>query len=181
MVQDTVNTYEQSAIDFLKATDCQFSVKYVKTGKYFPDDKEDRDIYSITLKRGGRYYTFQFGQSIFHSGKYKGHKHLCLNQFGKLIFSENEYKAIKNKPGGSYTIQQAEIKPNKDFEEPTAYSVLSCLTKYDPGTFEDFCSEFGYDEDSKKAEKTYKAVKEEYVRLCGLFTDAEMEQLQEIN
>jgi hypothetical protein len=30
-------------------------------------------------------------------------------------------------------------------EVPTMYDVLSCVTKSDPGTFEDFYSEFGYD------------------------------------
>ena len=28
---------------------------------------------------------------------------------------------------------------------PTEYDVLACLTKYDPGNYEDFCSEFGYE------------------------------------
>ena len=33
---------------------------------------------------------------------------------------------------------------------PTAYDVLAALTKSDPGTFEDFCAEFGY----KKGDKS---------------------------
>jgi hypothetical protein len=54
------------------------------------------------------------------------------------------------------------------------------MTTYNPGTFEDFCSEHGYDTDSKKAECTYNAVKDEYMNLCILFTDEEMEMLSEI-
>ena len=64
---------------------------------------------------------------------------------------------------------------------PTAYDVLSCLTKSDPCTFEDFCSTYGYDEDSRKAEKIYNAVLDEWRNVCALFTDEEIEQLQEIN
>lgn len=63
---------------------------------------------------------------------------------------------------------------------PTAYDVLACLTKSDPGTLEDFCNEYGYDLDSKKAEKTYKAVKDEYNNVCMLFSDEEMAELSEI-
>lgn len=56
-------------------------------------------------------------------------------------------------------------------EEPTAYDVLACLTKYDPGTFENFCGEYGYNEDSRKAEKTYKAVVKEFAGVQRLFSD----------
>lgn len=43
---------------------------------------------------------------------------------------------------------------------PTADEVLNCLVsdaRASETTFADFCSEFGYDEDSRKAERTYKA------------------------
>ena len=41
--------YEQSAIDFLKSTNTEFKAEFLRNGKYFPDDKEERDIYKITL------------------------------------------------------------------------------------------------------------------------------------
>lgn len=64
---------------------------------------------------------------------------------------------------------------------PTAYDILSCLTKYDPCDFENFCSEFGYDIDSRKAFKTYKGVRREWKNIERLFTPKQIEQLQEIN
>jgi hypothetical protein len=63
---------------------------------------------------------------------------------------------------------------------PSAYDVLTCLTKYDPGTFENFCSEFGYDTDSRSAVRTYKSVRKEWNAVSKLFTETEIEQLQEI-
>jgi len=63
---------------------------------------------------------------------------------------------------------------------PTCYDVLSCITKYDLGSFENFCNEFGYDTDSRKAEKTYKAVVKEYEKVCNFFSEQEIEELQEI-
>ena len=70
---------------------------------------------------------------------------------------------------------------------PDMYSVLACLTKYDVGSFEDFCSEFGYsryDEETgrtnKQTERTYKAVCKEFAAVERLFSDC-MEELQEIN
>lgn len=64
---------------------------------------------------------------------------------------------------------------------PSEYDILACLTKYDPYTFEDFCSSYGYDEDSRSAEKTYNAVCEEWQNISQLFTEEQIEQLQEIN
>ena len=56
--------------------------------------------------------------------------------------------------------------------EPKMYDVLSCLQKYDCGTFEDFCSEFGYDTDSRRAERIYKGCVKEYNAVVRLFGDS---------
>jgi hypothetical protein len=62
---------------------------------------------------------------------------------------------------------------------PTIYDVLTCLTKYEPGTFDNFCADYGYDNDSIKAFKTYKAVCREFNAVNRLFGDI-LEELQEI-
>lgn len=69
---------------------------------------------------------------------------------------------------------------NNTGTHPTAYDILACLTKYDVGTFENFCSDFGYDTDSRKAYKIYKAVLREWKNIELLFTPEQIEQLQEI-
>ena len=171
--------YEQQAEAFLKATNTEFKCEFLFNGKYFCDDKEMRDVYRITLTRGRRSYTFQFGQSIVNSGFYytKGRK---VNQIDRSQLTNKhlvawiklrDYDFLNN--GTSDTIHYPIA--------PTAYVVLACLTKSDPCTFEDFCSTYGYDEDSRKAEKIYNAVLDEWKNVCALFTDGEIEQLQEIN
>lgn len=68
-------------------------------------------------------------------------------------------------------------------KQPSPYSVLACLTKYDPGTFEDFASEYGYDLDSYKARvNIYPAVCKEWENVKRLFdtNDGALEALQEI-
>ena len=100
--------------------------------KHFASDKECRYVFKCRLSRGGKSYTFDFGQSI-----------------------------------------------NAGAEEPSLYDVLTCLQKYDVGTFENFCSEFGYDQDSRTAERIYKAVLKEFAGVERLFPDI-IEELQEI-
>lgn len=63
---------------------------------------------------------------------------------------------------------------------PTPYDVLTCVEKNEPATFEEWCSELGYDSDSRKAEKVYQAVQVEWRKVQQFFSAAEIEQLQEI-
>ena len=63
--------------------------------------------------------------------------------------------------------------------EPSMYDVLACLTKYDPESFDDFCASYGYDTDSRSAERIYKAVCKEYNAVERLFGDI-LDELSEI-
>lgn len=173
--------YEKQANDFLKLTNTSFEAEFLENSKHFPDDKETRDIYKITLKRNGRKYSFNFGQSIAKSVKYedklnKRRYTSCGNPAGnhnyKYLYPERFPKNKAEERYGDFKIIQG--------TPPTAYDVLACLTKYDVGTFEDFCSEYGYDTDSRSALKTYKAVCKEWLNVQKLWNDKEIEQLQEI-
>lgn len=86
---------------------------------------------------------------------------------------------LKNKLGSYYFDFGQSV--SEGSSEPTAYSILSCLQKYDVGSFEDFCSEFGYYEGSKRATKIYKAVCREYEGISKLFNNEQIESLAEIN
>lgn len=65
-------------------------------------------------------------------------------------------------------------------KKPTHYDVLACLTKSNPGSFENFCSDFGYNSDSRKAERIYNAVCSEWNSVDRLWHDV-LETLQDIN
>lgn len=65
-------------------------------------------------------------------------------------------------------------------EKPTNYDILATLEKYDPYTFEDFCLNFGYNEDSRKALEIYLSVQKQYNDVIRLFSDV-MEELQKID
>lgn len=65
---------------------------------------------------------------------------------------------------------------------PSAYGVLACISGdvHCPNTFQEFCDEFGYDEDSRKAEKQFKACHAFAQKLRAFFTEQEIEELSEI-
>lgn len=156
----------------------EFKAEFLENNFHFPRDKDKRDIYNITLKRGQRKYTFKFGQSLNKSGFY-AKQGRCITQIDrKHLKSKTLYFEIRN-------LSKMPFNPNCDTIvkpiAPTLYDVLSCLQKYDVGTFEDFCGEFGYDTDSRSAKKTYKAVMKEFDKMCSLFNNEELEILQLIN
>jgi hypothetical protein len=155
--------YNKQAEAWLEATNSTLHVAYGRTGKYFEDDEEDRDIYRVTLKRGGAEYVFTFGQSIANSAPWMRVGSMCRTDY-------------------SYANHFADApwKQNPMRSQPDAYTILSSLEGTNPGTFEDFCGEFGYDTDSRKAEKTYKAVVEQYLSLSRMYSQDELDKLADI-
>lgn len=93
------------------------------------------------------------------------------------------YRITLKRNGGKYSFKFGQSIANSDYGQtaPTEYDVLAALTKYDPENFNNFCSEYGYDTDSRKAEKIYKAVQKEYNNIIRLFGEDEtIEELRNI-
>lgn len=88
------------------------------------------------------------------------------------------FKCRLSRAGRSYTFAFGQS-INAGAEEPKMYDVLACLQKYDVGDFHNFCSEFGYDEDSRKAERIYKAVLREYNAMERIFGPDLLEEMAE--
>jgi hypothetical protein len=65
-------------------------------------------------------------------------------------------------------------------KDPEAYDVIACMEKSDPGTFEDWCADLGYDTDPRKSEKTWRACVNQWLKVRAFFTAEEIEQLQEV-
>lgn len=68
--------------------------------------------------------------------------------------------------------------------QPTVEELFSSLlmageAHFDNLSFADFCDEFGYDEDSRKAEQTYNACRSVGIALESAFSDEEIERLRE--
>lgn len=64
-------------------------------------------------------------------------------------------------------------------EKPDVYDILASVSSdYNcPDNFDDFCSEFGYDTDSRKAEQTFKRCLEQSKKLRTVFTSEEAEAM----
>lgn len=169
--------YNEAGELFLKETGAEFIVKFKEHGFHFDDDKDTRDIYTITIKRNSREYTFDYGQSINDSGFYVmvGKRRTDIDRY--YLDSKNLFSVAKKV---NWDFNRKFDKIHKPIA-PNAYSVLACMTKYDPGDFKNFCDDYGYDTDSKKAEKVYDAVFDEWLNMQRIFSNEELEAMSEIS
>lgn len=185
-----MSDYQKEAKDFCAKYNVKIISVYAGHRKYWPDDKTARAYFGITIKRERKApYTFDFGQSLVNSyqalrGNFgEGYnarkwgqmpKGFDYEQHNIPVFSgeETESRFMVGDVLVQYFVKQAIV-------PPTEYDILAGITKNDPGTFDDFCSGFGYDTDSKEAGQTYFAVQKEWANINRLFSDC-MDELQEI-
>src|SRR5690606_19480476 len=115
--------YNKQATDFLQSTNTEMKVEFIENGVHFDGDKDTRDIYKVTFKRGNRSFSLRFGQSIAKSAKY----------VDKAI-PERTYTPNGNAITGGYRVTNTtylkEYCRKVDGTPPTAYDVLACLQKY---------------------------------------------------
>lgn len=113
---------------------------------------------------------------------------ITFKKYGKHFEDDKDFRNIYtvriDRNGKSFSFQFGDSVMNtQNHKRPTCYDVLACLQKYDVGSFEDFCSEYGYTidnyEDKKRIGKIYKAVTREYNKVERIFGDV-MDELQEI-
>lgn len=97
----------------------------------------------------------------------------------------NTYRATIKTPLGSMWVKFWDSVYNTQLgTEPNEYDILSCLQKYDVGTIDDFVREYGYEvhewSDVERIQRIYKAVYNEYKKVCRCFTEEQIEAMQEI-
>jgi hypothetical protein len=135
------------------------SVKVIGKDFYFQDDKEERIILRIVILRDKKEISFRFGMSIADTE----------------LFSENEPDRMRRNSFKRYSSVELMGK-RKEVKADLLYYILCCIAcDYSiPDTFKDFCGEFGYNEDSRKAEKLFHDCREQSEKLHTIFKEEEI-------
>jgi hypothetical protein len=176
MLKVKESEYEKQARDFAEKHNLTMHATY--RGHYPRFGNNITANYTITLSRPGkRPYIFTFSTSINDSWYYTDEGHMSKKHKGLPLRLDIDKFMLEylNQPQfafGRYIINQTKT-------APSLYSVLTCLTKQDPGSFEDFCADYGYDTDSRAAEKIWYDAREEGRAVEALFSDC-LEELEEI-
>jgi hypothetical protein len=174
--------YDLQAEKFVKDTNIEIVKTYTGHRFYFDGDKERRACFHITVKRGNQSFSYDFGQSIMES-------YLVETEFGfthrkprPINQSDLRLKAVNQLLRGEKSCD-SRIRLYENKVPPSDYSLLSCMSmdSYQSDSFEDWCDNFGYDTDSRKALDTFLKCQKISSDINRFFTDTELEQLQEIN
>lgn len=189
---ENINDYEQQAQEFLRLTNSTLQVRYLRTGLYFgeTDIKNTRDIYEFKLTHDGREYISEFGDSLQNTWK---RFQSCMSISDNYSNPEKTFKSHYDKDGTKDAMRRYNKENNilKACEweyhnaKPTEYSILACLSAYEPpATFDDFIAEYGYEIDSKasyeNALTTYGNVVKEWTSLLTLYNNDELQALASI-
>ena len=128
------------------------AVKSLGNKRFFAEDTEERRVLSVIIKRGTPEtwveIAFKFGMSI--------HDTEILNAPG--VFRHHNEK--------------------QEIFDTLLYDILACIpSDFSAGqmSFREFCSDFGYDQDSRTAKKIHKRCIKQYVKLSQVFTAQELE------
>lgn len=169
-----MNECTKQALDFLKKAKATCTIEFggcIMNRDW--EEKKHRNFYNVTISSPRGSMSFVFWDSIHNTEISK----MTHSEYAKKRFKcQYDYLASTDKAKA-----RKELKEKKAAAKPTEYDILVCLNKHDPGNFEEFCWEFGYDEDSKTAERIYIAVIKEYKQLERIFIPEQMEELREIN
>ena len=152
----TTSQYDQQAETFLTSNGIKFrtTLSDTKTPPWSDNGKRGHH-YRVTLSSGTR-----------ATGKWNENGGVSFRKGSRLTF--DFWSSIADAEKGLLTVRP--------------YDVLACISSdaYTPETFKDWCSEFGDSSDSIKALQTFRRCSAFAKRLRDFFTEAELEQLQEI-
>jgi hypothetical protein len=173
-----MNEYEQQANNFFESTDCELRFE---RGNKLPHWANDDPTYVYgakepiyhgrhwivtmirTHKRNGceyqQNYTFDYWESIDSMVK------AC----GRLVKG-------RHLPHG-YSYEVTQWNPNSIKNPPTAHDILSCLDATCPLDFDEWCLQFGYETNNRKAYASWEACLKQRAALERMFNSEELEQL----
>lgn len=171
-----LNEVERKVYEILKGSGIKYDVHFNGVGSDgFNGEKWEHDKFIIFFsneKNSGRFeYNTGFGHRITHK------------QFSKISPKNIRLASIHKEISGLHRVLFSISEGYTYAVAPTAASVLHSLfldASAGAETFEDFCSNFGYDTDSRKALDTYLACQENGVKLRKIFNGDLRHQLEKL-
>jgi hypothetical protein len=189
-----ISEYEKQANDLLAKFGITFKVELIGKDcpRYCEDaiaerDMDKLDTYPRKTHIHGKHYSCFFVRNLpdgdhtsmfidfWNSYADEEYNWARLNP-DKLSFDQLD-RIFSTKMRNSHGVALRARRPER---KVSAYDVLACLTKSEPGTFDDFCGEYGYSSDSMRAHETWKAVRAEWRKVQGFFLPDEITAIQEV-
>ena len=186
MKKISINDQDRQVAEFLKTANVQFFVSYTGQTKPFSDNVMDSWKVKFSMRKadqaGNVYAEFDYYTGIGHrieapanSYKLSASQIASAKELQALLGKNSVYPDTVIKIGGDWAKTYAVC--------PTQANVLYSLlldAQCADQNFDDFCSDLGYDPDSRKDFKIYEACCEILQKMRKIFTNTERDELAEI-
>ncbi len=179
-----MNEYHQQAIDFLKETNTTVVIELCK-GQTCPEWGDCKSFFYNVQGRHGVMCPHNHGMKYLVTITRPGHKSVSFDFWNSIndTYGATAKKIIKAKLDNNYSLEDINNPKIKDMVKPREYDILACISGDAYAmelTFEEFCSDYGYDTDSIKAKSTYDATCDLSRKINRIWNTKEIEKLQEI-
>lgn len=170
----TLSEIDHAVADYLKANHIHFYVKYLGEKRVW-DNKQVSDHWSVKIGL----YDFDFYTGVGHRLGIIGTKYRLTTK------QTDSVKPLRDMLGKNRLDETVIKLENSDqyAVSPTQSSVLYCLLLDASGAeqnFNDWCSDFGYDNDSITAFKTYQSCCDILEKMRKIFTTKQRNELSEL-
>ena len=173
-------------LDLIEALNIKYEAKFVPFSQSRNKDNKDKSLnWIVTLTRNGTTLETDYMQGSGHIKLPKMHKG-CDPSYWKrrvipeLISGACEKRVIPKRVQSNFHINLASYKkiPSPTLKD-VLYSLLMDSDVLNYESFEDWADCFGYDHDSRSAEKTYQACLAIALKVIRMFNESERESLAE--
>lgn len=185
------SVYDQQAQDFIEQTGCTIDVN-LADNQTCPIWGTKCENDPFVYKYFSKYYNKQVGIKLPHNHGLK-YRITIKNKAGK-DYTFEYWNSIENSYGRRIkALDRMELFPSKEdltfdkvrrsAKKPSEYDVFACISSdigYHLMTFDEFCDNLGYDNDSIKAKKIYDNTIEHSLQLSRIFTEDQINLLREI-
>lgn len=149
-------------------TEALEALGYSVTFKLLRDDFDGRDgshTFTVTLDRNDQSFEFEYTAGC-------AHRHYASGCFP----AHRTGDPIQHSYNGRMTVDEFAYRQRTNPNNPTLADLVHCIvsdaqTVADGQTFEDFAADMGWDEDSRKAEKSYNGCRDAYFALVRMGAD----------
>lgn len=166
--------YDAFICNFLENAHIKMKIKSIGLLKNPNLDGDDKNFYcqayKITLNNGNDSFSFVFYDSLYNTE--------IINMTIEDYVEHRYFRNINDLDNVTKFVAEFDFKKMKQETVPSLTKILGSLNKQDRGNFEDFCLEFGFDEEEKEEGRVvYNAMMNEYKNLKKFFTEEQLKEL----
>lgn len=172
-------SFDQTQFESL-TSDIVYSAKFVPYSQSRNAGKRESINWIVSLSVGKQELNTDYSQGIGHFPQVIQNSLVKVTLHTKRVVTNGLIEQGRIPAGMLPEIKSSQRALHAPPLTDVLYSLISDASVIDYAGFEDWASEFGYSEDSREAERTYRACLEIALKLRSMLGDTRLEQLREL-